>query len=379
MFVLGLMSGTSADGVDAALVEFKGNPDKPRWELINTAFVEYPSDIRSFIVNASQGTPFSSQEWLALSEGISEINAHIAQCCDPGGDAEIIGCHGQTVCHKPPNGPNRGASLQLLQAPLLATLLDRPVVYDFRSKDLALGGHGAPLAPLLDEALLGRVDGWRAVLNLGGIANISLIPPQRGPERNHHVLGWDCGPSNSLIDFSVQKISQGEFNFDRDGLIASKGSPDVIAIERWLKEPFFQLSAPKSTGREQFGLLDLETRFNELQPIAPEDFVSTVTTFSAAVIAHDLENLYLQKRIRPLELLVAGGGAKNPVLLKELVHRCLGIRVFTTTEIGMPVDAREAISFALLAWWNALAKRSCLTNITGASRSSVLGIRVNPD
>ena len=146
------------------------------------------------------------------------------------------------------SAPSRGASLQLLQAPLMAQLLNRPVIHDFRSADLAVGGHGAPLAPALDAAIFGRLGGWRGVLNLGGIANISLIPPRCGFDRFSSVIGWDCGPANTFIDFAVQKISKGQLSFDQDGLIAARGSPDEGRIELWLKATFFQLLPQKSNG-----------------------------------------------------------------------------------------------------------------------------------
>ena len=373
------MSGTSADGVDAALVSFKGSSRYPKWQLLNAISIQYPHDLRKAILNAGQGVKLNSSEWLDLTEAITEFYFQTSRHCDPEGQASIIGCHGQTVFHRPPQNSSRGASLQLIQAPLLAMLLDRTIIYDFRSKDLALGGHGAPLAPLLDEALFGRIDGWRAVLNLGGIANISLIPPRRGPDKNQDVLGWDCGPANSLIDLSVEKISNGEFTFDRDGLIAAKGSPDLVSIKRWLGEAFFSKAPPKSTGRELFGLADLNRRLSELQPISSEDFISTMTTFTSCLVANDLNKIYENYLIRPVELLIAGGGCKNPVLLKEIINRCHGIRVSSTEDFGLPVNSREALSMALLAWWNILNRPSCFTTITGASRSSVLGIRANPN
>ncbi len=378
MYVLGLMSGTSADGVDAALVHFSGNPNRPKWKLVNSISHEYPSDLRAAILDCGQGSALNSQEWLELAEAITEFHAHAALACDPKGDALIVGCHGQTVFHKPPKTGIRGASLQILQGPLLATLLNKLVVYDFRAKDLALGGQGAPLAPLLDAALIGRCLGWRAILNLGGIANISLIPPKVGSEKNSSVLGWDCGPANSLIDLAVQNHSDGEYNCDQDGLFAFNGVPNFQAINRWLEEPFFQTPPPKSTGREQFGRFDLDQRLKEIQPIAFNDLVSTLTVFSACVIAQDLDNLYQSKLIKPLELLIAGGGAKNPALFQEIVVRCRGIRVASITEIGLPSQYREAVSFALLAWWHILNKPGSSKAITGVSRPVILGTKATP-
>ncbi len=378
MRVIGLMSGTSADGVDAVLVAFRGDPNKPIWSLINYASVQYSSAIREKIVLVGQGMKISSKEWLELSEEITEVNARAALLCDPARTAKIIGCHGQTLWHRSPIKDKRGGSLQVIQAPLLAYMLDKPVIFDFRSKDLALGGHGAPLVPLVDEALIGRVNGWRAVLNLGGISNLTLIPPKSGPDRHSSVFGWDCGPANTLMDLAVQDRTYGAMGFDIDGKIASNGEPRVEVIEQWLKEPFFQKSAPKSTGREEFGLKDLKRRMSDLGEISKEDLLSTLTAFSAAVVAQDLHFLLKFKNISPIELLVAGGGCKNSYLMNQVVANNRGMRVRKISEIGMPNQLREAIAFAMLGWWHVINKPVFAKDITGSSKSSLLGTCVNP-
>ncbi len=377
MYVLGLMSGTSADGVDAALVNFTSNLNKPRWRLLNSASLKYPHQLQKKIVSVGQGLKLSSSEWVELSEGITEIYYSAVKKCDPDDIARLIGCHGQTVYHRPPKGSVKGASMQLLQAPLLATLTGKRVVFDFRAKDLALGGHGAPFSPLIDDALISSGNGWRGVLNLGGIANLTLIPPRFGPDRQCGLLGWDCGPANSLIDLAVLKISEGELNFDLNGLIALKGDPDRNAIKRWLNEDFFKVPPPKSTGREKFGLEDLNRRLLEMNTENKNDVVATMTHFTASIIWQDLQTLSQQKGIQLLELFVAGGGSENPVLMQALMDKCQGIRVLKTDKIGIPVQTREAIGFALLAWWNINQKASNHL-ITGAKRPSVLGVVVSP-
>ncbi len=379
MYVLGLMSGTSADGVDAALVDFRGNPDQPKWRLLNYLSLPYSDDLRRLIIRVGQGLKLSSKEWLDLAEAITEFHGLIAKRCDPNRLASIVGCHGQTLWHRPPFGLNRGASLQVLQGPLLSTLLNRSVIYDFRAKDLALGGQGAPLVPLADVALIGRGTGWRGVLNLGGIANISLIPPKSGPHKICNAMGWDCGPANTLIDLAVQKITNGASLFDQDGLFASKGAPDLEVIALWLQEPFFQMNPPKSTGREQFGAMDLADRLKDLKGFSNNDLIATLTTFSALVIAQDLNNLFKEKSIKPIDLFVAGGGANNPVLFQEIVNLCMGMKVSKIQDIGIPVQAREAIAFALLAWWHCLNKPGSSKSTTGVSRPAILGIASNPN
>jgi anhydro-N-acetylmuramic acid kinase len=212
MKVLGLMSGTSADGIDAVLAEFSGRPERPRWRILDHQAHPYPALLRERLVGLGQGQPRCAAELLDLAEALTEAQAAAARACDPHGSASLVGCHGQTVWHRPPAQGRRGASWQLLQGPLLAALLERPVVFDFRSADLALGGQGAPLVPPTDDALLGRTGGWRAVLNLGGIANLTLLPPRSGPDRHQPVRGWDCGPANTLLDLAVTRFSQGQLS-----------------------------------------------------------------------------------------------------------------------------------------------------------------------
>lgn len=373
MRVLGLMSGTSADGVDAALAEFAGAPQRPRWRILASASLPYPADLRRDLIAAGQGANLSSRELLNLAEAVTEQQAAAARACDPKAQAQLVGCHGQTLWHRPPTALRRGASLQLLQGPLLAALLQRPVVFDFRAADLALGGQGAPLVPPADAALLGRTDGWRAVLNLGGIANLTMIPPARGPERHAPLQGWDCGPANSLIDLAVQQLSDGSLSHDAGGSWAAQGKPDDGLIRLWLQEPYLQQAPPKSTGREHFGQHDLDHRLGAMAHLESAAQLATLTAFSAACVAQDLE------QHRPLELLVAGGGCRNQTLMDELRRRCLGTVVRPLEALGIADHQREALAFALLAWWHRLGHPGNAVSVTGASRGAVLGVCAEPD
>jgi anhydro-N-acetylmuramic acid kinase len=388
MRVLGLMSGTSADGVDAVLAEFSGPARRPQWRILNSASLAYPTKLRQQLVAIGQGQASSAGALLELAEEVTEAQAAAAQACDPLGLAQLVGCHGQTIWHRPPCGAGqphshsrRGASWQLLQAPLLASLLQKPVVFDFRAADLALGGQGAPLVPPCDEALLGRIGGWRALLNLGGIANLTLLPPARGPDRQQPVRGWDCGPANSLLDLAVQRFSGGKLLWDAEGAWARRGQIDEQLIEHWLQAPYFQLAPPKSTGRELFGASDLETRLADLGRRAAScglgldaaDALATLTAFSAAVVAQDLKG-----GPKPLELLVAGGGARNLLLMEQLQQRCRGTAVRSLAELGINEAQREALAFALLAWWHLLGQPGSAPAVTGASRPSLLGVCAKP-
>jgi anhydro-N-acetylmuramic acid kinase len=366
------MSGTSADGVDAVLAEFSGRPERPVWRILSSASTPYPADLRHSLIAVGQGQPVAAATLLDLSEAVTEAQAQAARACDPDGECQLVGCHGQTIWHRPPTPQRRGLSWQLLQGPLLAELLRRPVVFDFRSADLALGGEGAPLVPAADAALVGGIGGWRALLNLGGIANLTLLPPGVGPERQNPVLGWDCGPANTLIDLAVQRFSQGELSFDQDGAWARQGRIQDAMIDQWLQEPYFQQPPPKSTGRELFGASDLEHRLRQLHGqgcVEPADILATLTALTAAVVAQDLE-----RGPRPLELLVAGGGARNAMLMDQLRRRCRGLAVRPLADLGIGESQREALAFALLAWWHQQGHAGSLPSVTGARQAAILGL-----
>ncbi|MCS5694324.1 anhydro-N-acetylmuramic acid kinase [Cyanobium sp. FGCU-6] len=379
MRVLGLMSGTSADGVDAVLAEFSGRLDRPRWRILASASLPYAPDLHRQLVALGQGQPLAAAAVLDLAEAVTEAQATAARAADPDGLAELVGCHGQTVWHRPPEPGRRGLSWQLLLGPLLAHQLECPVVFDFRSADLALGGQGAPLVPAADAALLGGIGGWRALLNLGGIANLTLLPPSSGPQRGAPVQGWDCGPANTLLDLAVQQFSEGQRRFDADGAWARSGRIDEARIQIWLQEAYVRQAPPKSTGRELFGGSDLQRRLAELAggpggtPPDPADALATLTAFTAAVVAADLE-----RGTRPLELLVAGGGARNGFLMEQLRRRCRGTAVVPLAELGIADEQREALAFALLAWWHRQGHPGSLPSVTGAAKPSLLGVRADP-
>jgi anhydro-N-acetylmuramic acid kinase len=381
MKVLGLMSGTSADGVDAVLADFSGHPQRPRWRLLSRAAVPYPSELRSRLIATGQGKAITASDVLDLGEALTEFQAETARACDPEGLAELVGCHGQTLWHRPPADGRRGCSWQLLQGPLLARLLQRPVVFDFRAADLALGGQGAPLVPPADAALLPAISGWRALLNLGGIANLTLLPPASGPDRGAPVLGWDCGPANTLLDLAVQHYSGGGLSFDADGAWARQGKVDEALLQQWLTESYLREPPPKSTGRELFGAADLDRRLAELgaaaagrgQVLGAADVLASLTAFTAAVVAQDLA-----RGPAVLELLVAGGGARNSLLMEQLRRRCHGLILRPLAELGIGDSDREALAFALLAWWHHRGHPGSLPSVTGAQRQAVLGVCAQP-
>ncbi len=381
MRVLGLMSGTSADGIDAVLADFSGRPQRPRWQVLNSVCLPYPAGLRAQLLAVGQGQSQPAAALLDLAEAVSEAQAQAARACDPQGQAQLVGCHGQTLWHRPPQAGRRGASWQLLQGPLLAELLGSPVVFDFRAQDLALGGQGAPLVPAADGALLPAIGGWRALLNLGGIANLTLLPPAWGPDRRAPIRGWDCGPANSLLDLAVSRFSGGNLEFDANGAWASQGQCDEALVTAWLQEPYLQQPPPKSTGRELFGAADLDRRLKDLEQAArargerlePADALASLSAFTAAAVAQDLS-----RGPMPLELLVAGGGARHGLVMAELRRRCRGLAVRPLAELGIGDSEREALAFALLAWWHGLGHPGSQPSVTGARQAAVLGVCARP-
>ena len=375
------MSGTSADGIDAVLARFSGRPQRPRWQLLHSVSLPYPPGLRDQLLAVGQGESLPAAALLDLAEAVTKAQAEAAQACDPRGEAELVGCHGQTLWHRPPQGSHRGTSWQLLQGPLLADLLARPVVFEFRAPDLALGGQGAPLVPAADGALLPAIGGWRALLNLGGIANLTLLPPSSGRERQAPIQGWDCGPANSLLDLAVSQFSGGSLNFDANGAWASQGQINEALVQQWLQEPYLQQPPPKSTGRELFGAEDLQRRLQALgqaaqargETLLPADALASLCAFTAAAVAQDL-----RRGPMPLELLVAGGGARNHLLMAELRRRCRGMGVRPLAELGIGDSEREALAFALLAWWHRLGHPGSLASVTGARQAAVLGVCAKP-
>ena len=374
--VLGLMSGTSADGVDGVLVKFWGNTQRPSWRLLSSAHHPYPVDLQQRIVAAGQGKPLPAAAWLQLEQEITKAQAVCARAADPKNCAQLVGCHGQTLWHQPPHLQLLGSSWQSLNAAALAEMLQKPVVSNFRAGDLARGGQGAPLVPSTDQALLPAIGGWRAVLNLGGIANVTLLPPAHGPDQTKPLRGWDCGPANSLIDLAVQFFSAGARNYDQDGSWALEGKVQEELLQQWLKEPYLQKTPPKSTGRELYGRQDLEARLSSLRKAGIEaaaDAIATLTAFSAAAIAADLD-----RGIKPLELLTSGGGCRNKALMLQLRNRCHGVWVRPLAELGIGHQEREALAFALLAWWQQRGFAAGIPSVTGAKRCGILGQLVRP-
>jgi len=373
--VIGLISGTSADGIDAALVEIAGGTADLRVECLRATTYPYPPELRSRILAVCGGEPLSVAELAALDDAIAREFARAALAIqDPTRPAEAIGSHGQTVYHRPPDSGAEmplGCSVQLGRGEAIAYRTGLPTVSDFRAADLAAGGEGAPLVPAVDAHLLRHPAEYRCIQNLGGIGNVTALPPGKLGE-SEPVRGWDTGPGNALLDLAVESLSGGQQTYDRDGARAAAGTPDAELVERWLRHPFFRTPPPKSTGRELFGpdylrecLQDAESRH-----LTPADFLATLTELTAASVADSYRH-FLPRQ--PDRVLLCGGGSHNHYLRSRLERHLDPVPIQTTTEMGVDADFKEAIAFAVLAYWRLLGIPGNLPAVTGATRAVLLG------
>ena len=378
MRVIGLISGTSVDGIDAALVDISGSTDDLQVDLIASATSPYPQSLRSQILAVCHGAPLSVEELATLDDAIAANFAKAALAIQVDhAPAELIGSHGQTVYHRPPSLstpltplPSLGYSLQLGRGALIAHLTQIPTVSNFRVADIAVGGEGAPLVSALDVCLLSHPTFDRCVQNIGGIGNVTYLPT-----RNHKhakILGWDTGPGNALLDLATQYLSQGELSFDRDGAWAAQGTPCQDLVHQWLQQDFFQLPPPKSTGRELFGQSYLDRCLQDATAynLNAADFLATLTELTAASIAHSYRTFLPQM---PGEVLVCGGGSHNRYLKERLQINLNSIPVYSTDEMGLNADFKEAVAFAVLAYWRKHNIPGNLPEVTGARRRMLLG------
>lgn len=378
LWAIGLISGTSADGVDAALVRFGGG-QLERAEVTAFECRPYPSALRKMVFRAFQNE-LRTSELALLDAWLGEVFADAAEDLlvdlPVGESLHLVGSHGQTVWHQPdpeiPEGsdghPVR-ATLQLGRAADLALRLRVPVVSNFRQQDLVAGGQGAPLATVVDWFLLRDPTEARAVQNIGGIGNVTYLPP-RGAESEANareaVVSFDTGPGNAWMDAAAVLESGGELSCDQDGLLAGSARPDQETVARLLSDPYFQLPPPKSTGRERF-TLDRVTELRRGGLTGPA-LLSTLTEVTARSMA-EAYNRWLPPIDR---ILVAGGGAHNPELLRRLHHHT-GLPVDPTTRHGVPVDSREALAFALLAHLTLRHQPGNFPHTTGARNHCTLG------
>lgn len=366
---IGLISGTSADGIDAALVRFSGDGDTPQCELVHGRTYAWPDALRARLIALGQGAPVDSLDEVGtLDVRIGEHFAAAAlQVAEAAGvlarDVHAIGSHGQTVRHRPAGAAfdgNHPFTMQLGDAHLIAERTGITTVADFRRRDVAAGGHGAPLLPALHNALLYSPQEDRAVLNLGGIANFTLLP------RHGEVRGFDTGPANALMDaWCTRHTGQA---FDAGGEFAAQGVCDAALLQRLLDEAWFALPPPKSTGREVFHLDWVEARLQGTEAAA--DVQSTLLELTAASVADAL----LAHQPDTRRVLVCGGGVHNARLLARIAARLPNASVESTARHGVDPDFVEAMGFAWLARQTLFGKPGNLPSVTGARGPRVLGV-----
>ena len=373
---VGLMSGTSIDGIDAVLVRIDGDSSTTlSWSLLAFSTTAYDEDRRKTILEVlEEGTPdtlcrlhASLGEWFASA---------VHDVCEAAGvesrELAAIGSHGQTVWHIPPSDVLGGATLQLGDAATLAERTGAPVISDFRSRDVAAGGHGAPLVPWLDQLLFSAVDRRRAIQNLGGMANVTWLPPTGSPEP---VIAFDTGPGVVLIDGAVRRASDGALPYDRDGVMALRGQVDESLLTELLDDAYFRAPPPKSTGREHFGRVLLDRVAEGLNPGADEeawcDLVATLTAFTARSIAEAYRSWVLPRGLD--EIFLVGGGTNNPALVQAITRELAPVPVRDGGDLGVDPDAREALAFAFLAWAHLHQITGNIPSVTGAEAPRVLG------
>lgn len=372
MRVVGLISGTSVDGIDAALVDVEGLDRDLRVNLIAGATYPYPEELRAEILAVGEGKPLSMEEFSRLDRAIARQFAIAAQQIQIGHPpAQLIGSHGQTVFHEPPSSQSLGYSLQLGRGELIAHATELPVVSNFRAADIAVGGQGAPLVSKIDLCLLGHESKDRCVQNIGGIGNVTYLPARENGKSL--ICGWDTGPGNMLLDLAVQQLTDGRQTYDPEGSWAAQGKPCDTLVRQWLEQDFFQQKPPKSTGRELFGQAYLQQCRKDatVYALSEADWLATLTELTVASIARSYR-AFLPKM--PDEVLLCGGGSRNTYLKQRLQAQLASTTVLTTDEVGLNSEFKEAIAFAVLAYWKFnLALAGNLPQVTGASQPKALG------
>jgi anhydro-N-acetylmuramic acid kinase len=374
--IVGLMSGTSADGIDAVVVRVHGSGVQTRVEIVASAALPYqPQDRQELFALFSPPTGtvericafnFRLGALLAQAAGQAIAAAQLRP-----NQVHLIASHGQTIYHIPPQPASAGSSLQIGEAAVIAERLGIPVVSDFRVRDMAAGGQGAPLVTYADYLLFRDERRTRAVQNLGGIGNVTYLPARGGLDA---VLAFDTGPGNMVINGLVELISGGVREFDRDGALAAAGRPDMTLVETLLKDPYFSLPPPKTTGREKFGQgyaaeLLVTARHRGL---SDADAVATATRLTVESIARAYR-AFLLPRGGLDDVIIGGGGSHNPVLREWLTQALRPVQVRTTDEWGISSKAKEAVAFAILANEAVAGNPSNVPSATGAAHPVVLG------
>jgi len=377
---LGLMSGTSADGIDVVLARISGAPPSLNAEMLGHTSFNFPPAVRKEILRVADQQPISAGELSQLNFRLGHIYAGAAlAACRKFKIAprriDLIGNHGQTIFHQGVASKYFGAptasTLQIGEGSVIAARTGITTVSDFRPADMALGGQGAPLVPSVDYLLYRHPKLGRVSLNLGGIANITVIPANAKPSQ---VFAFDTGPANMLIDALVQHFTHGRQRFDKDAGLAQSGRSIHALLNELLKDPYLKLAPPKSTGREYYGRAYVQEilALGRRHRAKPADLIRAATIFTALSVVDALHRFVLHKH-KIQQLIVSGGGAHNPLILAQLSVALPAVAVLPSSQFGICEDAKEAFAFALLAYETFHHRPSNLPSATGARGPAILG------
>ncbi len=377
-YAIGLMAGTSLDGIDAALVRLTGSSDALQAQTLAVHHSPYtPEEREGLLQLIERGRPAELCLWDAyLGERFAQAASELmAQARPP--RLDFIGSHGQTIWHAP-HGALLGApvrnTLQIGQPDVIAARLGAPVIADFRTRDMAHGGQGAPLVPIVDWLLLRHPSEHRVALNLGGMANVTVLPANGAPDT---IAAFDTGPGNALIDAAVYAYTQGQHTYDRDGYWASRGAVHERLLNYLMSHPYLEQPPPKSTGREVFGealLEELHRMFGRLQL---HELAATFTEFTARSVADALAR-FVSPHYPIRRVIVSGGGVHNPALMARLQARLPDVSIVSSAQYGIDPDFKEAVAFAVLADRFLQGLPATYPNTTGASRPCLAGKLATP-
>ncbi len=373
MIVVGLMSGTSADGIDAAVVEIHGAPPALAWRLRAHLHVPYPAALRDEILACVQPEQGTVDRLCALNFRLGAAFADaalraITQAGVTPAQVDLIGSHGQTLWHIPTGAD--ASTLQLGEPAVIAERTGIATISNFRTRDMAAGGQGAPLVAYVDTLLLSHPTLTRAAQNIGGIGNVTYLPPTTTPAPQ--PLAFDTGPGNVLIDYAASRATAGEWTYDREGKLAAQGRVDEHLLAELMREPYLREKPPKTTGRELFGASFGARVWEAAQArrLADADIVATLTAFTARSIAQAYADFL---PTRPDEVIVSGGGARNPTLMAMLRDALAPARTLPSDAFGLGAAAKEAIAFAILAYEAWFHRPGNLPGATGARQPVILG------
>ena len=376
MIVAGVMSGTSADGIDVALVRVQGRGSSLRFKLLRHEHFSYPKAVREAVLQAMNSIQASVADLSRLNFLLGELYADAVKKTQQRAKIkklELIGCHGQTIYHQGDQAPyldkNIACTWQTGEGSVIAARLGVPVVSDFRPADMAAGGKGAPLVPFLDYVLFRDRREGRIIQNLGGIANLTAIPANARPE---DVIAFDTGPGNMVVDQLMQILF--DQPYDNGGNVAATGHILDAILEETLQKPFFCRKPPKTAGREEFGNDFVQDFLRRCGAAAKADIITTATALTGISIADAIKDFVLPTG-KYQEYIVSGGGVANESLMSmlEMGASALRLKLKTTDDFGIPSQAKEAVAFAILAYQTWHLQPSNIPSATGAKRPAVLG------